>query len=144
MATLFSEDGLQITDEWIRAAPGAFPIRDVRSAWVTRRQIGRGSRLMTALLGGGALLVVIGGVGASGWLSRNWTYLLLAPLLVFVAATIGLLDPLALYLEKRHHELWIATDSVAVRVWKHNYIEVNKALRAIERARERHQEQFGT
>jgi len=142
MATLFSEDGLQVTDEWIRSVPGNFAIRDVRSTWVTRKQIGRGSRLLTALLGAGAMLVLIGGAGASGWLSRNWTYLLWTPLIVVVAGAIGLLDPLAVYLEKRHHELWIATDSVAVRVWKHNSVEVHKALRAIQRARERNQEQY--
>jgi hypothetical protein len=142
MAILFRADELQVTEDWIRAPSGTFPIRDVRSAWVTRRQIGRGSRLMTAALGAGALLIVIGGAGATGWLTRNWIWIVAAPAFFFVAAAIGLLDPIAIYLEKRHHELWIATDSVAVRVWKQNSVEVNKALRAIQRARERHREQY--
>jgi hypothetical protein len=139
---LFHAENLQVTNDWIKAPSGAFAIKDVRSAWVTRRQIGRGSRWLMAALGTGALLIVIGGAGATGWLTRNWIWLLAAPAFFFLAAAIGLLDPIAIYLEKRHHELWIATDSVAVRVWKHNSVEVNKALRAIQRARERHREQY--
>ncbi len=142
MAMLFHAAGLQITDDWIRSVPGAFPIRDVRSVWVTRRQVGRGSRLMTAALGVGVILVVIGGAGATGWLTRNWMWILAAPAVFFVAASIGLLDPITVYLEKRHHELWIATDSGAVRVWKANSVEANKARRQIQRARERHREEY--
>jgi hypothetical protein len=142
MATLFRADDLQITDEWIRAVPGTFPISDVRSAWSTRHGASRGSRLMTALLGIGAVLVVVGGIGMTGWLTRNWMWVLAAPLLFFAAAAIGLLDPVAIYLEKRHHELWIATNSVEVKVWKHNAVEVNKAIRAIQRARERYVDRF--
>ena len=63
-------------------------------------------------------------------------------MLVFVAAGIGLLDPVAVYHEKRHHELWITTDAVSVQIWKANSVEANKALRAIQRARERHQERY--
>jgi hypothetical protein len=139
---LFRAENLHVSDDWIRTASEAFPIKDVRSAWVTRRHNRRGSRWLTAALGAGALLIVIGGAGATVWLTRNWIWILAAPVLFFVAAGIGLLDPIAIYLEKRHHELWIATDSVAVRVWKHNSVEVHKALRAIQRARERHLEQY--
>jgi hypothetical protein len=143
MATLFRASDLQVTDDWIRAVPGTFPIHDVRSAWATRRSTSRGGRLLTAVLGVVVLLVLIGGAGLSGWLTRNWIWILAAPVAFFAAAWIGLLDPIAVYLEKRHHELWIATaDSRAVLVWKHNSVEVNKALRAIQRARERHLEQF--
>jgi hypothetical protein len=142
MALLFRSDQLQVTDEWIRSSAGTFAIRDVRNAWVTRKQIGRGSRLTTGLLGVAAVLILVGGVGASGWLEHNWMWLLAAPALFFVAAAIGLLDPVAIYLEKRHHELWLATDTVSIRLWKANAIEANKALRAIQRARERHREQY--
>ena len=142
MAVWFREEGLQVTDDWIRSHAGAFAIRDVRRVWVTRRQISRGSRLMTAALGAGVVLVVIGGAGATGWLTRNWVWLLAAPAVFFLAASIGLFDPVAIYLEKRHHQLWIATDTTAAPIWKHNNVEVNKALRAIERARERHREQY--
>ena len=140
MAVLFHSNGLQVTDDWIRCDAGAFPIRDVRRAWVTRRQLGRGSRLITAALGFGALVALISGAGATGWLSRNWLWILAAPVLFFVAAAIGLLDPIAIYLEKRRHELWIVTDTVAVQIWRHNRIEVHKALRAIQRAREHDRE----
>jgi nicotinamide riboside transporter PnuC len=95
---------------------------------------------MTAVLGAGVLLVIVGTVGATGWLARNWGWLLAAPLFFVVAAHIGLLDPIAIYLEKRHHELWIATDVVSVRIYKANAVEAHKALRAIQRASERHHE----
>jgi MFS family permease len=142
MAMLFRADGLSVTDDWIKAAAGTFAIADVRTAWVTRRQVGRRGRLLTATLSLAAALVVIGGAGLTGWLTRNWLWVLAAPLIFFVAAGIGLLDPIAIYLEKRHHELWIATDAVAVRLWKHNSVEVNKALRAIQRAHEHRRDQF--
>ena len=57
-------------------------------------------------------------------------------------ASIGLFDPVAIYLEKRHHELWITTGTVSVLLWKANKVEVNKALRHIQRARERHREAY--
>jgi hypothetical protein len=143
MTVVFRADDLQVTDDWIRAAPGTFAIRDVRSAWVTRRQATRGNRLMTAILGIGMLLVIVGGAGAVGLLGRIWMWLVAAPVIFLAAAWVGLLDPIAIYLEKRHHELWITTDVSAVLVWKANSVEVNKALRAIQRARERHFEQYG-
>jgi hypothetical protein len=142
MALFFREDGLQVSDDWIRARSGSFAIRDIRRVWVTRRQLARGSRLLTTALGAGLVLVAIGGAGTAGWLTRYWMWLLAAPVVLFLAAAIGLLDPVAIYLEKRHHELWIATDTMAVQIWKHNSVEVNKALRAIERACERHREQY--
>jgi hypothetical protein len=142
MARLFSEQELQISDEWIRTPYGSYPIAGVREAWVTRRQLTKGSRLLTAALGAGAVLVLVGGAGMTGWFSRNWLWLLASPVLFFVAASIGLFDPVAIYLEKRHHELWIVTDAGAVRLWKANKVEAHKALRQIQRARERHREQF--
>jgi hypothetical protein len=141
MTLVFRADDLQVTDDWIRASAGTFPITGVRSAWVTRHQISRGSRIATAGLGAGATLVVVAGVGLAGLLSRLWMWLLAAPLIFLAAAWIGILDPVAIYLEKRRHELWITTDSAAVCVWKANSVEAHKALRAIQRARERHREQ---
>src|SRR5687767_12027167 len=102
MARLFHDDGLHITDEWIRTPTGTYPIADVRAVWVTRRQIGRGSRLMTGTLAAGVVLVIVGGAGISGWLTRNWIWLAASPVLFFVGAAIGLFDPVAIYLEKRH------------------------------------------
>ena len=140
MGRLFHEEGLQITDDWIRTPTGNYAIGAVRSAWVTRRQVTRGSRLLTAGLGAGVVLVFIGGAGMTGWLSRNWIWLLFSPVFFFIGASIGLFDPIAIYLEKRHHELWIATGTLAMPIYKANAIEANKALRAIQRASERHHE----
>ncbi len=142
MARLFSGDGLQISDDWIRTPTAAYAIAEVRAVWTTRRQVGRGSRLMTAGLGAAAVLVLVGAAGVSGWLTRNWVWLLLSPVFFFVAATIGLLDPIAIYLEKRHHELWITTGTVSVMLWRANQVEVRKALRQIQRARQRHRDAY--
>src|SRR5258706_11360785 len=94
MTLLFRSDQLHITDDWIRSAVGTFAIRDVRNAWVTRRQIGRGSRLVTGLLGVAALLIVIGGAGASGWRAHNWLELPATPVPLFVAAGVRRAAPL--------------------------------------------------
>lgn len=140
MAMLFHADGVQVTEDWVRGPAGTIRVADVRRVWVTRRQTSRGSRALTATLGFAVVLVVLGGAGLSGWLTRNWLWILAAPVIFLVVAWIGLLDPLAVYLEKRHHELWVATDTVALMIYKANSVEANKALRAIERAVERHWE----
>ncbi|MGE5826779.1 MAG: DUF6232 family protein [Micromonosporaceae bacterium] len=142
MSMLFRARELQISDDWIRGVPGTFAIRDIRSAWVTRRARGRARRRTTIATAVALGLITIGWAGASGWLTRNWSYLLYGLLLLPVAASIGFLDPVAIWLEKRHHELWIATDAVVVLLWRHNRVEVNKALRAINRACERHRERL--
>jgi hypothetical protein len=41
MGRLFHEEGLQITDDWIRTRTGSYAIGAVREAWVTRRQVTR-------------------------------------------------------------------------------------------------------
>jgi hypothetical protein len=135
---LFDEAGLVVSDRWIHSPAGRYAIADVRDIWVTRRRAARGSRWMTAGLGAGAVLVLMGGAGMAGWLTSNLLWLVLAaPALFIVAGTVGLLDPLAIYLEKRHHELWITTGTGDVRLWKANAVEARKALRQIQRARQR-------
>jgi hypothetical protein len=136
---LFHAADLQISEELIRTPAGRLRIADVRRVWVTRRA-GRGSRTMTAALGVAAVLVVIGGVGLSGWLADNWPWLLTAPVIFVVVVHFGLLDPIAIYLEKRHHELWVATDHEALCIFRANSVEARKAQRAIERAAERRAE----
>lgn len=136
---LFHAAELQISEELIRTPGGRVRIADVRRVWVTRRA-GRGSRTMTGALGVGAILVVIGGFGLSGWLTRNWPWLLTAPVLFLVVVHFGLLDPIAIYLEKRHHELWVATDRETLCIFRANSVEAHKAQRAIERAAERRAE----
>ena len=140
MTTYFRNDELLVTDEVIRSRSGTFTIAEVRQVWVGRGSAHRGARLLAGAAGAGVLLVVIAAVGASGWLARNWVWLFILPVLFFVAGSIGLFDPVAIYLEKRHHELWIATDAVAVCVYKANLVEANKAARAIQRANERRRE----
>jgi hypothetical protein len=137
VARLYDHDGLVVTENWILTPTARYAIADVRHAWVTRRQLGRGSRWFTYGLGTGFVLVLLGGAGLTGWLSHGWLWLLAAPVLLFVAGTIGLLDPIAIYLEKRRHELWITTTAGSVLVWKANAVELGKALRQINRARQR-------
>jgi hypothetical protein len=144
MARLFDEDGLVVSEDWIRTPTARYAITDVRDAWMTRRQVSRGSRWLTAGLAAGAVLVLIGGAGLTGWLTRNWLWLLATPVIFLVAGSVGLLDPVAIYLEKRHHELWITTGAGSILLWKANAVEVGKALRQIQRARERHLEAYDT
>lgn len=138
MVRLYEHDGLVVTDDWIRTPTRQYRISDVQDAWVTRRQVTRGGRWFTYGLGAGAVLVLLGAAGLTGWLTRNWLWLLATPVAFLVAGAIGLLDPIAIYLEKRHHELWITTDGGSIRVWKANAVEVGKAMRQINRARQRH------
>ena len=143
MATLFRSDELIVTDEGICTAAGVVAIGDIRQVWVARR-VGPGGRLLTGLLGAGVMAIIIAIVGASGWLTRNWIWLLAAPVIFVVAAHFGLVDLIAIYLEKRHHQLWIATDQTAMPIYRANSVEAKKAMRAIQRAHERHYEQRGT
>jgi hypothetical protein len=142
IARLYDHDGLVVTDDWILTPTGRYRISDVQDAWATRRQLTRGSQWFTYGLGTGAVLVLVGAAGLTGWLTRNWLWLLATPVILLAAGTIGLLDPIAIYLEKRHHELWITTDDGSVRVWKANAVEVGKALRQINRARQRHYDAY--
>jgi hypothetical protein len=137
MVRLYDHDGLVVTDDWIRTPTEQYRISDVQDAWVTRRQVTHGSRWFSYGLGAGAMLVLLGAAGLTGWLTRNWLWLLATPVLLLAAGTIGLLDPIAIYLEKRRHELWITTRAGSVRVWRANGVEVGKALRQINRARQR-------
>jgi hypothetical protein len=137
MVRLYDHDGLVVTDDWILTPTARYRISDVQDAWVTRRQVTRGSRWFTYGLSAGAMLVLLGAAGLTGWLTRNWLWLLATPVILLVAGTIGLLDPVAIYLEKRHHELWITTNDGSARVWKANAVEAGKAMRQINRARQR-------
>ena len=137
MVRLYDHDGLVVTEGWIQTPTARYAIADIRNAWATRRQVGRGGRWFTYGLGTGALLILLASAGLTGWFTRNWLWLLATPVIVLAAGAIGLLDPVAIYLEKRHHELWITTDGGSVRVWKANAVEVGKALRQSNRARQR-------
>lgn len=137
MARLYDHGGLVVTDDWILTPTARYKISDVRDAWVTRRQPTGGGRWLTYGLGAAAMLVLLSAAGLTGWLTRNWLWLLAAPVIFLVAGAIGLLDPIAIYLEKRHHQLWITTGAGSVQVWKANAVEVGKALRQINRARQR-------
>jgi len=140
MVRLYDHNGLVVTDDWIRTPTAQYKISDVLDAWMTRR--GGNGRWFTYGLGAGAVIVLLAGAGVTGWLTRNWLWLLAAPLILLAAGAVGLLDPVAIYLEKRHHELWITTPAGSVRVLKANAVEVGKALRQIHRARERHFEAY--
>jgi hypothetical protein len=138
MTRFFDERGLVVFQDWIHTPYGRYAIADVRDVWVTRRGASRGNRWLITGLAAGAVLVLVGGTGLAGWLIHNWFWLLATPVLVLAAGSIGLLDPIAIYLEKRHHELWITTGNGDVLLWKANAVEARKALRQIQRLRQRH------
>jgi hypothetical protein len=142
MAILFNEGELVVTDERIRTPGRDYPISRVSRVWCALPESSRGMRLMVI----GTLVGIVLAVGiyltTVGWLREHlvavpFILTLVCVLLAFLGWA-GILDPLAVYLEKRRHELWIETDGVAVMLWSNNKVEVNKALRAIGRARERH------
>jgi hypothetical protein len=135
MVRLYDHSGLVVTEEWIRTPTAQYRISDVLDAWTTRPA--SGARWFTYGLAAGVAVILLTGAGLTGWLTRNWLWLLATPIILLGAGAIGLLDPIAIYLEKRHHELWITTPTGSVRVLKANGVEVGKALRQINRARER-------
>jgi hypothetical protein len=135
MVRLYDHDGLVVTDDWIRTPTGQYKITDVLSLWMTRPGVGR--RWFTYGLTAGVTIVLLAGAGLTGWLTRNWLWLLATPVILLGAGAVGLLDPVAIYLEKRPHELWIMTPTGAVRVFRANAVEVGKAMRQINRARQR-------
>jgi hypothetical protein len=137
MAVLFRERDLQVTDDWIRSSSGNIPIREVRSVWVQLPRATRGRRFGTMIVLVGLVLLLFVWAWSSGWLSKNAVMIPGFLVLFVIAAWGGLLDPVAVYMEKRRHELWISTDAYSVKIWANNNVEVNKAVRAIQRAQER-------
>ena len=137
MAVLFRERGLQVTDDWVHSTAGNIPIREVRSVWTELPRATRGRRFGTMIALVGLVLILFAWAWASGWLTRN-AVMIPGFLVLFAIATWGgLLDPIAVWREKRHHELWVATNGYSMKVWANNSVEVNKAVRAIQRAQER-------
>ena len=137
MAVLFRERGLQVTDDCIYSTAGKIPITEVRLAWTELPRATRGRRFGTVVVLLGLVLLLFLWAWSSGWLSRN-AVMIPGFLVLFAIATWGgLLDPIAVWREKRRHELWVSTDAFSVKVWANNSVEVNKAVRAIHRARER-------
>ena len=137
MRTLFDAGGLQVTEEWVRCGRLRIPVTAIRDVWVTRPPAP--ARRWPALV---ALLVTLV-AGASwltwrDWLSEHWTTVIIA-IVVLVALfiwTIGL-DLLTYHVEHRDHDLWISDpQGRRFRIYRHNEVEVNKALRAITRARD--------
>ncbi|GAA1789786.1 hypothetical protein GCM10009682_09860 [Luedemannella flava] len=140
MAILFHERDLLVTDERVRTPTREYPIYRVRRAWVSLPESTRGLRLIVTAVLVGVVVAVAGWAVASGWLTDHWVTVPLFIVAAGIAGWAGFLDPLAIYLEKRRHDLYLDVDGVPVRVWSNNKVEVNKAIRAIDRARERHRD----
>ena len=140
MAILFNERDLLVTDECVRTPRREYPIPRVRRAWVSLPESTRGLRLVVTALLVGVVVAAATWALTTGWLADHWVAVPLFIIAAAVAGWAGFLDPLAVYLEKRRHDLWLDVDGVAVRVWSDNKVEVNKAVRAIDRARERHRD----
>jgi Family of unknown function (DUF6232) len=137
MAVHFRERDLQVTDDWIRSSSGNIPIRELRSVWVQLPRATRGRRFGTMIVLVGLVLLLFAWAWGSGWLTHNAVMIPGFLVLFVIAAWGGLLDPVAVYMEKRRHELWVSTDAYSVKIWANNNVEVNKAVRAIQRAQER-------
>jgi hypothetical protein len=137
MTVLFREKGLQVTDDWVHSNAGNIPIAEIRSVWNELPRATRGRRFGTMVVLIGLVLLLFAWAVASGWLQRNAISIPGFLVLFAIATWGGLLDPIAVWREKRRHELWVSTDAYSVKVWANNSVEVNKAVRAIQRAQER-------
>jgi hypothetical protein len=136
MRTLFDAAGLQVTEEWVRAAGARIPVTRIQDVWVARPP--RATRRWPALV---ALVVfVLAGVAWfiwRDWFSTHWATLVVGGVAIGALFIWGIgLDLLTYHIEHRDHDLWISDGKRRLRIWRHNEVEVNKALRAINRARD--------
>lgn len=135
MRTLFDAGGLQVTEEWVRYGRGRVPVAAIREVWVARPPAP--ARRWPALV---ALLVALAAGAAwfiwRDWLTEHWTTVIIATVVLVALFVWGIgLDLLTYHFEHRDHDLWITDGTRRLHIWRHNEVEVNKALRAINRAR---------
>ena len=139
MRTFFDGAGLIITDEWVQAGDDRFALGEIRRAWTGTPSrtgghvVGRWTLvLLAAVLVVGVTFWPI--VGA--WVAAHWWVLAIGvPAFgVLLFWQIGI-DLLIRRKEHRPHQLWIDTSVGERSVLTDNEVEVNKALRALDRAR---------
>jgi hypothetical protein len=138
--TYFESPGLHITDEWVWAGGSRYAPGEIRRAWPERPPgTGRHAIGRWVLVVGVACVLV----GVMLWpFVGPWVGAHLWVLTVAVPAFLALLfwqvglDVLGHHKENRPFHLWIDTPAGAVTVLTDNEVEVNKALRALDRARE--------
>jgi hypothetical protein len=136
MRTHFDAGGLQVTDEWVRSGATLVPVSRIRDVWVSRPPAPTRRWPAWAALGA-SLAVAVAWFTWHGWLTRHWPVVIILTVVLVALFVWGVgLDLLTYHFEHRDHDLWISDGRRRVRVWRHNEIEVNKAVRAIGRARE--------
>ncbi|MFC7483177.1 DUF6232 family protein [Luedemannella flava] len=116
--------------------PRSGPVAAIREVWVARPP--RPDRRWPAIAGALTLLAaMVAGLIFRAWLAEYWLAALLVGLAVvaFLFWAVGL-DVLTYHIEHRDHDLWISDGRRRLHIWRHNEVEVNKALRAINRARD--------
>jgi Family of unknown function (DUF6232) len=140
--TYFESAGLQITDEWLQAGGARYPLGAIRRAWSERpsKDGGGGHAIARWTLVLGGACVLIGAVlwpFVGPWVGEHlWVLTIGVPaFLLLLFWQVGL-DLLGHHKENRANHLWIDTPVGAVTVLTDNEVEVNKALRALDRARE--------
>ena len=136
MRTHFDAGGLQVTDEWVRSGATRVPVSRIRDVWVSRPPA-PARRWPAWVCLGAAVAAAVAWFGWRQWLTEHWLAVIIATVVLVALFVWGVgLDLLTYHFEHRDHDLWISDGRRRVRVWRHNEIEVNKALRAIGRARE--------
>jgi hypothetical protein len=136
--TYFDGAGLLITDEWVQAGDARFPLGAIRRAWTARPSRVNGHVVTRWTLVGLAALAILGVTlwpFVGDWVAAHW-WLLAVGVPLFGALLfwqVGL-DVLGHHVENRPFCLWIATDAGSTSLLRDNEVEVNKALRALNRA----------
>lgn len=139
MTTFFEAAGLHITDEWVQAGGHRYGLGEIRRAWTDRPSGGGHAIARSALVIGGAcvLLGVVLWPVVGPWVGAHlWALTIGGPALLALLFWQFGLDLLGHHKENRPYHLWIDTPAGAVAVLTDNEVEVNKALRALDRARE--------
>ena len=141
MTTFFDASGLHITDEWVQAGGHRYALGEIRRAWAERpTRTGGGHAVARWTLVIGGAFVLIGAVLwplVGPWLASHlWVLTVGVPaFLVLLFWQVGL-DLLGHHKENRPFDLRIDTPAGAQTLLTDNEVEVNKALRALDRARE--------
>jgi len=140
VTTFFDTSGLHITNEWVQAGGHRYAVGEIRRAWAERPPTRGGHAIARWTLVIGGAFVLIGAVlwpVVGPWLASHlWVLTVGVPaFLLLLFWQVGL-DLLGHHKENRPYHLWIDTSAGPLAVLTDNEVEVNKALRALDRARE--------
>jgi hypothetical protein len=141
VTTFFEAAGLHISDECVQAGGVRYPHEEIRRAWAERPPgSGAGHTISRWALVIGGACVLLGAVFwpfIGPWVGEHlWLLTIGVPALLALLFWQFGLDLIGHHKENRPYHLWIDTPGGPVAALTDNEVEVNKALRALDRARE--------